>query len=378
MPRSLDLVVTSVATQLMAVNAANSAQVSQQVLADLVTYFDVDVSFLRHNDHDDPRLAADRRVAAAPRASPTPIRSAIIYFADADPVFALAEHGKKPTCSAPTRPPTSTSAHRGGRRHPPSRWRVRRWCPVTSPPGVLGFVKFGDREWKPEELNALEAIASLFAQVQARIAAEEQLRYLAEHDDLTGLHNRRALLANSTGGSQRDSRDPCRRCSSTWTGSRRSTTTSATARGDRFIRVLAERLREAPAAADLIARLGGDEFVVVPPTPLEADRRRGAGQQLQSMLRERVAIDGEMLTRTVSIGVALGIPGRDTTSDLLRKADQAVPHRQERGRQQGRGVLRGHVAEERVPQRHRASPAERHRDRRPGAALPARGRHAHR
>ena len=31
-----------------------------------------------------------------------------------------------------------------------------------------------------------------------------------------------------------------------------------------------------------------------------------------------------MLTRTVSIGVALGMPGRDTTSDLLRRADQAV------------------------------------------------------
>jgi EAL domain-containing protein (putative c-di-GMP-specific phosphodiesterase class I) len=37
-----------------------------------------------------------------------------------------------------------------------------------------------------------------------------------------------------------------------------------------------------------------------------------------------VSIDGEMLTRTVSIGVALGVPGRDTTSDLLRRADQAV------------------------------------------------------
>ena len=46
--------------------------------------------------------------------------------------------------------------------------------------------------------------------------------------------------------------------------------------------------------------------------------------ELQNALRERVAIDGEMLTRTVSIGVAVGEPGRDTTSDLLRKADQAV------------------------------------------------------
>ena len=31
-----------------------------------------------------------------------------------------------------------------------------------------------------------------------------------------------------------------------------------------------------------------------------------------------------MLTRTVSIGVALGEPGSDNTSDLLRRADQAV------------------------------------------------------
>ncbi len=46
--------------------------------------------------------------------------------------------------------------------------------------------------------------------------------------------------------------------------------------------------------------------------------------ELQATLRERVSIDGEMLTRTVSIGVALGVPGRDTTSDLLRRADQAL------------------------------------------------------
>ena len=44
-PRSLDLVVTAVATQLMAANAATSVRVSQHVLADLVDYFDVDVAF---------------------------------------------------------------------------------------------------------------------------------------------------------------------------------------------------------------------------------------------------------------------------------------------------------------------------------------------
>lgn len=60
--------------------------------------------------------------------------------------------------------------------------------------GLLGFIKFGDRKWHEAELNALMTIATLFAQVQARVAAEARLRYLADHDDLTGLHNRRALL----------------------------------------------------------------------------------------------------------------------------------------------------------------------------------------
>ena len=94
--------------------------------------------------------------------------------------------------------------------------------------------------------------------------------------------------------------------------------------GDWFIRVFADRLRKGADRPNLIARFGGDEFVVVPATPMDADTAEALAYRLQSTLRERVAIDGEMLTRTVSIGVALGIPGRDTTSDLLRRADQAV------------------------------------------------------
>lgn len=43
--------VTSVATQLMEATALTDVQVSEQVLAKLVEQLDVDVCFLRHNDH---------------------------------------------------------------------------------------------------------------------------------------------------------------------------------------------------------------------------------------------------------------------------------------------------------------------------------------
>ena len=324
MPRSLDLVVTAVATQLMAANAGTSAVVSQRVLADLVEYFEVDVSFLRHNDH---KIRASKLVAEWPPRPdiPDPDPLAVVYFADADPVFAISEHGKKPAVFRPE-PATDEYQRRidEGRHVPATSMAAAPLVSGDVTTGVLGFVKFGDRDWKPEELNALEAIGSLFAQVQARVAAEDRLRYLAEHDDLTGLHNRRALLAHLDERLAAGQPGPVSALFLDLDRLKAINDYLGHNAGDRFIRVFAERLSKGQEGPSLIARLGGDEFVVVPALPMEADVAEALAQRLQLMLRERVAIDGEMLTRTVSVGVALAVPGRDTTSDLLRRADQAV------------------------------------------------------
>jgi len=323
-PRSLELVVTSVATQLMGVNAATSVEVSQRVLADLVEYFDVDVSFLRRNDHT---IRASILVAEWPvrPGIPDPDPLAVVHFADADPVFALAEHQKEPVVFRPE--PATDDYQRTineSRQVPATSMACVPLLSGDETSGVLGFVKFGDRDWSTEELNALKAIASLFAQVQARVLAEEQLRYLAEHDDLTGLHNRRALLAHLDSRLTAGQPGPVSALFFDLDRLKAINDYLGHTAGDWFIRVLAERLREGVDGPTLIARLGGDEFVVVPAKPMDADTAEALAYRLQSTLRERVAIDGEMLTRTVSIGVALGVPGRDTTSDLLRRADQAV------------------------------------------------------
>ena len=324
MASSLEFLVTSVATRLMGVDAASHVEVSQQVLADLVEFFAVDVSFLRHNDH---RIRASVLVAEWPERpgipDPDPLR--VVYFADADPVFALAEHQKEPIVF---RPEPATDEYQQtineGRQIPSTSMACVPMLSGDVTTGVLGFVKFGDRDWTTEELNALKAIASLFAQVQARIAAEDQLRYLAEHDDLTGLCNRRALLAYLDRRLQPGCPGPVSVLFFDLDRLKAINDYLGHTAGDWFIRVLAERLRESADDANLLARLGGDEFVVVPARPMGSEEAEALAYRLQSMLHERVAIDGEMLTRTVSIGVALGNPGHDTTSDLLRRADQAV------------------------------------------------------
>ena len=319
---SLERLVTTVAVRLMAANAATSVQVSQEVLAVLVEYFDVDVSFLRYNDHS---IRASMLVAEWPVRPdvPDPDPLGLVYFENADPVFAESEHGKKPLVFRPEDEDYQKRIEEG--RYVPQTSMAA--APLVSgdlTTGVVGFVKFGDREWREDELNALEAIGSLFAQVQARVTAEERLRHLADHDDLTGLYNRRALLAHLETRLAPGRSGPVTVLFFDLDRLKTINDYLGHSAGDWFLRILSERLRQRCVPASVIARLGGDEFVVIPPTSLSIAEAERHGHELLDVLRERVALDGEMLTRTVSIGVAQGLPGSDTTEDLLRRADQAL------------------------------------------------------
>ena len=324
MASSLDRVVTDTATQLMAVDAGNAAEVSQRVLAQLVAHFDVDVSFLRHNDH---QIRATRLVAEwPPRLDiPDPDPLGVIYFKDADPIFAMLEHAKAPLV---VRPEPVTDEY--GRRI-----EVSGGIPVTSiaaaplisgdvTTGALGFIKFDDREWNPHELNAVQAIASLFAQLQARIAAEEGLRYLADHDDMTGLPNRRALLTHLADKLAAGRPGPVAALMVDVDRLKVINDHLGHTAGDKLIESIAERLRVATADSGTLARFGGDEFVIVGALPMDVEAADELAQRLHDSLQARMVIDGELFRGTVSIGIAVADPGQDLTCDMLGRADEAV------------------------------------------------------
>jgi diguanylate cyclase (GGDEF)-like protein len=323
MTRALDQLVTAVAAELMGATAADAVAASERVLHDLVDHFGVDVSFLRRNDQ---AIRATVLIAQWPPATEDLMQAiGVVYFADADPVFALAEHQKEPTVF---RPEPATEDYQktieGGTAVP----EVSMACvPLLSgdlTTGVLGFIKYGDREWTEPELNVLQAIAALFAQLQARVDAEQQLHYLAEHDDLTGLINRRTLIAYLDQRLAAGQPGPVALLFLDLDRFKAINDYLGHNAGDFFIKVVAERLRESVDAGTVIARFGGDEFVVVPAAPMDLTDVESFAEKLQQGLHQRVIIDGEMLTRTVSIGMAVGMPGCDSTSDLLRWADQAA------------------------------------------------------
>src|SRR5277367_3890347 len=307
----------------MEATASTAAQVSEQVLAQLVEQLKADASFLRRNDHG---LRASVLVAEWPPRPdvPDPDPLAVIHFTSADPVFAVGEHGKKSVLIAPKQMERAYRRWIAESRHSASPSVAV--VPLSSgelTTGTIGVVKFGRKKWKPEAINTLEAVASLFAQFQARIAAEERLQYLVEHDDLTALHNRRALMAYLSERLAAGRPAPVSVLYLDLDRLKSINDCFGHAAGDWLIQVVAERLRMS-AGKSMTARIGGDEFIVVPDRAMSINTAEAFAQQLKTKLCHRLTIGGDAITPAVSIGVAAGIPGRGNTADLLNRADEAV------------------------------------------------------
>ena len=324
MSGGLDDLVTGAAAALMAATAANHVAVSERVLHDLADHFGVDFAALRHTDH---KIRATILISSWPPRwdVPDPDPLGVVYFAEADSVFALIENYTAPYVLRPE--PENSDYQRGieaGTGVPQTSLAAVPLLSGELTTGTLLFVKFGDREWLPDELNALQAIATLFAQVQARLVAEEQLQYLADHDDLTGLLNRRALLAYLDERLADGQPGPVAVLQIDVDRLKVINDHLGQNAGDRYVRSFAGLLRDAVDIPSAVARLGGDEFVIVPTVSIDIADAELFAQRVQFGVGQQVEIDGEKVSRTVSVGVAIGQPGVDSTSVLLRRADQAL------------------------------------------------------
>ncbi|MDD7814925.1 putative bifunctional diguanylate cyclase/phosphodiesterase [Mycolicibacter sinensis] len=308
----------------MATTPSTAPAVSERVLQTLVEQLNVDAGFLRHNDHE---IRASKLVAEWPprTARPDPDPLAVVSFTTADPVFTTCAHGKRVAVIRPE-PAESGYVRQMAMEHAIESLSVAT-APLISGPvttGMLYLVKFRRPKWRPEELNTIEAIASLFAQLQARVVAEERLRYLADHDDLTGLHNRRALVAHLSDRLVEGNPGPVGVFYIDLDRLKPINDYLGHSAGDWFIQDFARRLRVYAGNRTMTARIGGDEFVVIPDWPMSMASAETFADRLQGALRDKVEIQGHTVTSTVSVGVTVGLPGEDTAAGLLHRADEAV------------------------------------------------------
>src|SRR5574340_387165 len=116
------------------------------------------------------------------------------------------------------------------------------------------------------------------------VAAEEKLRHLAENDDLTGLRNRRSLMAHLSDRLAGGQPGPVAVLFLDLDQMKPVNDSLGHAAGDFYLWSVAERLRAIMAGAGMIARIGGDEFVVIPDQPLPIQNAESCARWLHSGL----------------------------------------------------------------------------------------------
>ncbi|MCB9011842.1 MAG: GGDEF domain-containing protein [Actinobacteria bacterium] len=187
---------------------------------------------------------------------------------------------------------------------------------------VVGGRMSTSPEWLATAILAAGLLIGLAAALGVRALQRKRdlLAHHADHDDLTGLANRRRLertveqfaSAGSVGVLLFD-----------LDGFKAINDLLGHAYGDRSLVIVADRLRGVVPDGVVPARLGGDEFAVCVPTAEQTELGTIA-RAIQDGVAGAVDLDGHVLQLGLSIGVA-GWPGTsDSPAALLRDADMAM------------------------------------------------------
>lgn len=162
---------------------------------------------------------------------------------------------------------------------------------------------------------------------------EEQIRYLATHDVLTGLPNRimfREILQQNIDYAYRY-RQQFALLFMDLDGFKIVNDTFGHETGDLVLIECAARLRRALRATDFIARLGGDEFVVLVKNVTNLKNLTTLVNKILATIREPLFLKGKEHCITASVGISIYPQDGQDKQSLTRAADLAMYSAKEKG-----------------------------------------------
>jgi diguanylate cyclase (GGDEF)-like protein/hemerythrin-like metal-binding protein len=176
-----------------------------------------------------------------------------------------------------------------------------------------------------EVMDGVPTMIAFAEDVSLRHFAERQLRCLAYTDALTGLPNRASATDRLRDAIVAGREDGTRLAviMADLDGLKRVNDTLGHQAGDALLQVTAQRFLACVRGSDTMARLGGDEFCAVLPRITENGAERVAAR-LVDAARLPILIDGNEVTVSVSIGIALCPDHGSTVDDVIGAADTAL------------------------------------------------------
>jgi len=161
--------------------------------------------------------------------------------------------------------------------------------------------------------------------------AHEQVSYLAYHDSLTGLPNRRLFFEHLQRAVAATSRHQVfgALLLIDLDGFKAVNDNLGHEMGDILLCEVAQRLSSHKRHEDVAGRLGGDEFVVLAQQldsnkELAGQKANAIAENLRRALCKPIALEKQSLSMGLSIGVRLLEPGRISVAEALREADAAM------------------------------------------------------
>jgi len=166
------------------------------------------------------------------------------------------------------------------------------------------------------------------------VEAEEQLVYIATHDALTGLPNRRLFndrLTLELAHAQRNQQklavmlldlDHFKDVNDTLGHSV----------GDKLLQVVGHRLKSLLRRSDTVARMGEDEFMLILPGIVREENATKVAAKILEAFRKPLVFDGYEIDITTSIGIAVYPSDGEDVDALMKNADIAMYRAKGEGR----------------------------------------------
>ena len=182
--------------------------------------------------------------------------------------------------------------------------------------------------------GAVFGFASLVHDVTERLNTERTIHYMAHHDALTGLPNRR-LMQDRLNQAIMAARRKQRHVAVLFLDLDRFKVVNDTLghdTGDFILKDVARRLMTCVREADTVSREGGDEFVVILPDLERPENARVVADKILAELARPVEIGGHEIHITPSIGISQYPNDATDVNQLLKHADNAMYQAKDAGR----------------------------------------------
>lgn len=178
-----------------------------------------------------------------------------------------------------------------------------------------------------------DALAKANEKLQRQHNLDQQVRFLREHDELTELPNRQALMNYLRGeiNAIEQRKGQLLAAHMNLDAFRKLNEALGHSMGDEVLRRIAHRLRKFCPPRGFVARLSGDEFVLILPDIYTDEQALEAAHQIQALVAPQFYIEKHEVYCSCAIGLAFANDADYQPTRLLQQAEMALNEARRQG-----------------------------------------------